>query len=386
MKASAGKFYDESYKKRTNNYVIDPGSSFLESSESTLTGCCKRPKSRSYEKTPVQLQTCKELTEQVCQVIDKASFVSKFEYANKQDEKSHVCILKQYTDLCEERELIRFPSNIQLRLDVVAKSYPNSKEVIDRIKQEVALSSLSSSGGSKIQPILIYGEPGLGKTAVISQIAKALKLPSKQLHIGSMQEAFQLSGLTTRYSTGQPGAIAQSFKDIKSANAIFTLDELDKGGRGLDRPSVYGPLHTLLESSTAHKFRDECLELELNTSNVTWFATANDLDLIPKSLLSRFSVVEIIKPSVDEMPLVIRSIYRNTLENNSWGAAFQSSIDDVIVDKLKNVSDLRSIQRVFTIAFGKAALRSGNKNSKIKLNVHDLVLEKNNSKRRIGFF
>jgi len=60
------------------------------------------------------------------------------------------------------------------------------------------------------------------------------------------------------------------------------------------------PLHTLLERTTAKRFRDIFADFEFDASLITWIATANNVEAIPSTLRSRFTEIVIQPPSADQ--------------------------------------------------------------------------------------
>jgi DNA polymerase III delta prime subunit len=318
-------------------------------------------------------------------LVKPSLYKEKYADASKRTSPSLKVLLDKYSSLHTNRPIKLFPRNVLRRLDLVESRFPNASQFVQLVREAVALSMLSNKGPIKIEPILLAGEPGIGKTAVVEYISAALNLPVSRLHVGAMQESFYLSGLHTSYVGAQPGAIASELNKIASANNIFLLDELDKGGTSSEQPSIYAPLHQLLESDTSGIFRDECLELDINTSCSTWFATANELDRIPASLISRFSVIEIKSPDQEQMPVVVDSIYRNMLKKSSWGGSFNTPLSISIIDKLSASGDCRSIKRSLRTAFGRAALRALDKKQPVQIRSSDIEINSAKKQRGIGF-
>ena len=109
------------------------------------------------------------------------------------------------------------------------------------------------------------------------------------------------------------------------ASPVFLLDEIDKTpGRGSEDGDPLGPLHDLLEPSSAQRVEDDCLKLHFDARHVIWMATANDLGSLPPSLLDRFLILEVQRPSQSQMQIVLEHLYREVILD--WGDWFEPSL------------------------------------------------------------
>ena len=151
---------------------------------------------------------------------------------------------------------------------------------------------------------------------------------------------------------------------------------------GDKRYDPLGSLYSLLEKETASTFVDESLETPTDCSHIVWIGTANSIDKIPDPILSRFSVIEVERPSRLQMENVLRSIYNNMRENHAWGSRFNEDLPRDLIDKIID-SDLepRKIQKELISACGKAALRHSDKKSS---DFQHIILPKDFEPRDIG--
>ena len=91
------------------------------------------------------------------------------------------------------------------------------------------------------------------------------------------------------------------------ADPLILLDELDKARRSHNNDPV-APLHSLLEPLTAKKVTDISAGIEFDASHILWVATANDLDRIPESILSRFQVFNIAMPTAEQAMALAQAV------------------------------------------------------------------------------
>ena len=160
--------------------------------------------------------------------------------------------------------------------------------------QHQALSSRSRAA-LPMTPILLNGEPGLGKTHFAFELAALIGTTCRRVAFDTPVTAATLMGSDRRWSNTQVGLLFELVCLGQYANPVIVLDELDKARRERDWNPL-GPLHTLLEPSTAAKVRDVSADFEFDASQVIWIATSNDSRLLKSPLRSRFREFNIVRP------------------------------------------------------------------------------------------
>lgn len=273
-----------------------------------------------------------------------------------------------------QRYLIR-PSSTE-GIDSLYAACPNFKPVIDDIKKHTAL-ALSGNEPVHFMPILLLGEPGLGKTHFAKQLSKVLGTGFEFVSMSSLTAGWILSGASSQWMNAKPGKVAQSLVEGEYANPLIALDEVDKAG-GDARYDPMGALYTLLERDTAEHFKDEFIEVPLDASHILWIATANDESAIPEPILNRMSVYEISRPDAEAARRIARTLYDEILSDHQWG--FEAELDEDVLDMLADIPP-RDMRKVLIDAFGNAKL-----DGRQALAVKDLDLDKlTRRKGRLGF-
>ncbi|WP_166443711.1 AAA family ATPase [Rhabdaerophilum calidifontis] len=171
-----------------------------------------------------------------------------------------------------------------------------------------------------LPPVLMIGEPGLGKTYLAHEIARRLNIVPKVVSLPNQSSTGVFSGLDPSWRNAKIGQIAQALIMDATASPIFILDEIDKAMRSGDYGDVLGPLYDLWEKQTAKSFEDDYLKLCFAADRVIWFATANNRQAIAKPLLDRAFIIEIPTPSAAQIMAILRSIYRDLIAK--WGDWF----------------------------------------------------------------
>lgn len=275
--------------------------------------------------------------------------------------------------------LAKWPQDIADHLSKLADDFPNMIEVLNLVGAQSVLASIGDDVFS-LPPILLLGEPGVGKTEFAQRLAELVGTRVLKIDMSAAQSDMLLNGSDKRWANSQVGEIANCliFSDV--ANPIVLMDELDKANdvRGGNPAKA---LLQLLEKRTATEFRDACLpELRLNASKLVWIALANNKEDIPAPVLSRFICFEIENPNEKQSIVIAASIYRSLRKANAWGKAFAEEPTEEVVIACAKIGNPRSMRIALEAAFANAALDRRN-----HLIVDDIEIRKESKKRRIGF-
>lgn len=270
-------------------------------------------------------------------------------------------------------------------VEQLLKKFPNFESVINAILPELALYNISLDPLFQMMPLLLVGDPGIGKTRFVHALATSLNLDFKRVDCGGVTAHWVLSGMNGSWKDAKPGEIANTLMEGTSINPLIMLDEIDKlsGDRQTDPFNV---LHNLIEKDTAKTFKDECLGVPINASHISWLATANSTSSIPNSIQSRFRILNIPTPSKEQMPAIVDSIYEDLLTEHatSWGSRFSKSLPDDTKALLIEVP--RDLKKLLLTACGQAA--KSRKNDIYDVLPADIIAANGNThikKAKMGF-
>jgi len=260
-------------------------------------------------------------------------------------------------------------------LDPLYDSCPNFAEVVDDLKKYLAL-SVSGNEPVHFTPILLLGEPGIGKTHFAKCLAERLGTGYEYVPMSSLTAGWILSGASSQWTNAKPGKVAGALVNGEYANPLMVLDEVDKAG-GDARYDPMGALYGLLEPDTAREFRDEFIEVEMDASHLLWISTANDARSLPEPILNRMNVYEVPRPDGDEAYRIACRLYRDIVGEHAWG--FDPEPPGDVMEILANVPP-RDMRKRLMAAFGSAKLAG-----RSQLEARDLELPRGKGTRRIGF-
>ena len=108
------------------------------------------------------------------------------------------------------------------------RDFPNFNEAIDQIEYAAALSQLAGKDWFQMQPLLLLGPAGVGKTAFAQAFANILSVYFRRLDVGTMSTASVLVGLSLGWGSGHIGEVLKTITSSPTANPLIMLDEIDK--------------------------------------------------------------------------------------------------------------------------------------------------------------
>lgn len=198
------------------------------------------------------------------------------------------------------RVVRKFPA----RLDDLRERFPNFARVIDAVEALVAIGAADEHGVA-VEPLLMVGPPGVGKTLFVEALADAAGVDMAAIPLGAAQGGFDIVGTSIHWGNTTPGQVWKLLATGVAANGVLLLDEIDKMS-GDSRFSTESSLLDLLDPRTAVRFEDQAVGVAMDTSLVWKLATANTLDTLSRPSKSRFEIVEIKPPTASELEEIYR--------------------------------------------------------------------------------
>ncbi|TKC89303.1 AAA family ATPase [Trinickia terrae] len=262
-------------------------------------------------------------------------------------------------------------------IDDLIGALPNFAEPLDDIRKQVAL-CLETDDRLELMPILLLGDPGIGKTHFAKQLARLLGTSYQYVAMSSLTAGWILSGASSQWKNAKPGKVFDALVHGSYANPVIAIDEIDKAS-GDSQYDPLGALYALLEQETARAFIDEFAEIPINAGHVIWIATANDARAIPEPILDRMSVYEIAAPDRDGARRIAQSIYDEIRSAHGWGQRFPAQLADDTLDTLANASP-RDMRRAILNGFGTARVAGRD-----QVQPGDIRLEYGTRRKPIGF-
>lgn len=292
-----------------------------------------------------------------------------------------VGILKQIREMTTVYGRNAIESDLKI-IETAMKRFPNMKEVGGHIRLNFMRAMYSKSMVVTIDPILIVGKPGIGKTAFFLYLAEYMKIPLTFLNSGTLSTGNVLSGWDSTWCNSKQGVVFNTMFEHNMSNPLIILDEIDKVNNNTHSGSdVINPLYSLLEKQSAKIFLDEYLNVPVDASMISFIATANSIKTIPEPILDRFKVFNIETLTVEERTMIAKNMYAESIS---------SFRDGVVPDKItfsglrliaEQYENLRDMQKEVSLLATKAINLPVLNIAFVRKN----MLKNENKKNKIGF-
>ena len=187
---------------------------------------------------------------------------------------------------------------------VLNQEHDGLEDVKERILEFLAVGAFKGEIDGSI--LLLLGPPGVGKTSIGKSVATALGRRFYRLSLGGMRDEAEIKGHRRTYVGAMPGKFVQALKEVKVANPVIMLDEIDKIGASF-RGDPASALLEALDPEQNSEFLDHYLDLRVDLSQVLFVCTANQLDTIPAPLLDRMETLRLAGYVAEEKLVIARN-------------------------------------------------------------------------------
>lgn len=279
-----------------------------------------------------------------------------------------------------QRALLFGTPRLREALAQVHDMCPAFGEVISLYERAAALSAMTGAPVS-VPPVLLLGEPGIGKTHASKAIAAALGVDIHAFSCATSSDAQALLvGHPPTWRGARPGVLTEAMIASASAQPCVLLDEVDKF---MTHPTEqpYAVLLSALEPENARAMRDEYLQVPFDLSRALFILTANDASRIPGFIMDRVLAFQIAPPSGDALVTIARNIVGDVVTSLRGGVAMP---EDVVLRRLAR-SNPRGIKKLVRLAYGFAAAAGRGCLELIDIDAAEAVATVTSKPVRIGF-
>jgi hypothetical protein len=189
--------------------------------------------------------------------------------------------------------------------DTLHREFPHALQTVNLMTRD-----LREGQPVRLQPMLLLGQPGSGKSRLVRRLADLLEIYTYR-YDGAASHDGTYAGTAKSWATAQPSAPARAVMMSMTANPILMVDEIDKAGSGTYNGSLWNAMVPFLERETAARYRESGIDAELDLSHVNHISTANSTAPLPGPLRDRFRVVRMPSPDLVHLPALAAQVMKD---------------------------------------------------------------------------
>ena len=259
------------------------------------------------------------------------------------------------------------------------------EKVKERILEYLAVIQLSK--GLKGPILCLVGPPGTGKTSIAKSIARATNREFVRMSLGGVRDEAEIRGHRRTYIGAIPGRIISAIKDGGTRNPVFLFDEVDKIGADF-RGDPASALLEVLDPEQNKDFTDHYLEIPFDLSKVMFITTANTTETIPRPLLDRMELIEVMgyteeeKLNIAEKYLIPKKLGEHGLVKENL--TISEAAVRMIINNYTRESGVRNLEREIATVCRKTA-RQVVEDKKETIAISTVNIEKYLGKKRYHY-
>jgi len=258
--------------------------------------------------------------------------------------------------------------NLKTAARALSRDHAGLEDVKQRILEFIAIGGRKQEVGGSI--ILFVGPPGVGKTSIGKAIAEAVNRPFYRFSVGGMRDEAEIKGHRRTYIGAMPGKIIQALKQMKAANPVIMIDEVDKIGNDF-RGDPASALLEVLDPEQNSDFLDHYLDVRFDLSRVLFLLTANQLDTVPSPLLDRAEIIRLPGYIADEkVEIARRHLWPRLLKQNGLARSdikLASTALRHLVEDYAREPGVRQLEQLMKKIQRKAAMKMAQEDEVISL-------------------
>ena len=211
--------------------------------------------------------------------------------------------------------------------DSLVSEFPWAVEAIEAIRVELRLAERLGGGIFRLPPILLLGDPGVGKSTFVRRFGALSGVPMATIVGAGALDNRMIAGTARGWSSAYPCFPIVAIRRFLTANPILAVEDIDKAGGGSRNGRLTDTLAAMIDPSMATAWMDECLQVQADLSRVSWFMTANRMDMVPPGVRSRCRIVSFPRPRPQDFDVLVNGILRDVAEDRpAFGRKLESGV------------------------------------------------------------
>ncbi|WP_168426934.1 MULTISPECIES: AAA family ATPase [unclassified Limnobacter] len=188
--------------------------------------------------------------------------------------------------------------------EILIESHPAMTEVIDFLCSELILSARQERPSPR--PILMVGQPGIGKTHFARSIANVTGAPFINFSCATADAPWALTGSNSTWNKGKPSSFIFEIARTNAHAGVFFCDEANEGNQDNRHYPIEPVLLELLDLDQSSRFKDLYFEHEMDLSGWIKILACNSTAGIDSAILDRCEVIQVSRPTAEQQLKIIQ--------------------------------------------------------------------------------
>jgi hypothetical protein len=204
----------------------------------------------------------------------------------------------------------------------------------------------------RMNPTVVVGPPGVGKTRWIRRLTEMVGVGSHSLSVAGIDHDKSIRGMERGWSNARPSFPVLAFEKTRIANPIFLIDEVDK----TLKPEVLDCLIPMMEPETARRYPDQFLLGNLDLGHATFIFSANDISKLSPILKSRLAVAQVRTPTQEELGRAAEVVVSDEAVTYGLSSEETETVLDAVRNRMSKPTEpfpsLRAVQKLVADTIG----------------------------------